>query len=39
MPGSGQYVVPRALAPVDVDRQRDLVRFTEPNVWIRHEIR
>ena len=39
MPGSGQYVVPRALAPVDVDYQRDLVRYTEPNVWVRHEVR
>jgi GNAT superfamily N-acetyltransferase len=39
MPGSGQYVVSRALAPVDVDYQRDLVRYTEPNVWVRHEVR
>jgi hypothetical protein len=39
MPGSGRYVVPRALAPVDVDYQRDLARYTEPNVWVRHEIR
>lgn len=39
MPGSGRYVVPRALAPVDVDHQHDLVRYTEPNVWVRHEVR
>jgi hypothetical protein len=39
MPGSGQYVVLRALAPVDVDYQRDLVRYTEPNVRVRHEVR
>ncbi len=39
MPGSGQYVVPGALAPVDVDHQRDLACYTEPNVRVRHEVR
>jgi hypothetical protein len=39
MPGTGHYVVPRALAPIDVDHERDLVSYTEPNVWVRHEIR
>ena len=39
MPGSGRYVVPRALVPVKVDRERDLVSYTEPNVWVRHEVR
>jgi hypothetical protein len=28
-----------ALAPVDVDHQRDLACYTEPNVWVRHEVR
>jgi hypothetical protein len=39
MPGTGHYVVPRALAPIDVDHERDLVSYTEPNVWVRHEVR
>jgi hypothetical protein len=38
MPGSGSYVVPRALAPVKVDLDRDLGVYTEPNIWVRHDI-
>ncbi len=36
MPSSGLYVVPRALAPVTVDRDRDRGVLVEPNVWVRH---
>jgi hypothetical protein len=39
MPGTGHYVVPRALAPTDVDHEHDLVSYTGPNVWVRHEVR
>jgi hypothetical protein len=39
LPGTGHYVVPRALAPIDVDHERDLVSYTEPNVWVRHDVR
>lgn len=35
-PESGQYVVPGALNPIDVDREADQVVYVEPNVWMRH---
>jgi hypothetical protein len=35
-PESGAYVVPGALQPVAVDRERDVVRYEDPNVWMRH---
>jgi GNAT superfamily N-acetyltransferase len=35
-PESGVYVVPGALQPVAVDRERDVVRYEDPNVWMRH---
>jgi len=35
-PESGPYVVPGALVPVTIDRERDLGRYLEPNVWLRH---
>ena len=37
-PESGDYVVPGALQPVAVDRERDVGRYEEPNVWVRHRI-
>ena len=36
LPGTGAYVVPDALVPVEIDRERDLGRYVEPNVWMRH---
>ena len=36
-PGSGDYIVPGALAPVHVDVEHDFVTYVEPNVWVRHE--
>jgi GNAT superfamily N-acetyltransferase len=36
-PASGDYVVPRALVPVTIDRERDEGRYVEPNVWMRHK--
>jgi hypothetical protein len=38
-PDSGSYVVPGALVPVEIDRDRDQGRYVEPNVWVRHRIR
>jgi hypothetical protein len=35
-PESGSYVVPRALVPVEIDRERDEGLYVEPNVWMRH---
>lgn len=37
-PESGDYVVPGALVPVQIDRQRDLGLYVEPNVWMRHRL-
>src|SRR5829696_7918775 len=35
-PETGPYVVPGALVPVAIDRERDRGRYVEPNVWVRH---
>jgi GNAT superfamily N-acetyltransferase len=37
-PDSGQYVFPRGLAPVWIDREADLGSYFEPNVWMRHRL-
>lgn len=37
-PESGDYVVPGALAPVHIDRERDEGVYVEANVWMRHRI-
>jgi hypothetical protein len=37
-PESGTYVVPGALQPVQIDRERDSGRYADPNVWMRHPI-
>lgn len=37
-PDSGPYVVPGALQPVVIDRERDQGRYEDPNVWMRHPI-
>ncbi|HUZ83278.1 MAG TPA: hypothetical protein VMU66_01190, partial [Gaiellales bacterium] len=36
LPGSGEHVVPAALVPVSADRERDVVRYVEPCVWMLH---
>ena len=35
-PESGSYVVEGALVPVEIDRDADRGRYSEPNVWMRH---
>ena len=35
-PESGDYVVPGALQPVVIDRENNLGRYEDPNVWMRH---
>ena len=35
-PDSGPYVVPGALQPVRIDRDKDEGRYEDPNVWMRH---
>jgi hypothetical protein len=37
-PDSGSYVVPGALQPVAIDRERDEGRYEDPNVWMRHPL-
>jgi GNAT superfamily N-acetyltransferase len=37
LPESGQYVFPRGLATLEVDREGDAGRYWEPNVWMRHD--
>jgi hypothetical protein len=37
-PESGPYVVKGALRPVEMDLERDLGVYTEPNVWMRHPV-
>lgn len=38
LPETGSYVVPGALVPVEVDRERDVGLYVEPNVWMRHRL-
>jgi len=35
-PETGSYVVPGALVPVEIDRERDEGLYVEPNVWMVH---
>jgi hypothetical protein len=37
-PETGIYVVAEALVPVEVDREKDLGTYVEPNVWMRHTL-
>jgi hypothetical protein len=36
LPESGSYVVPGALVPIEIDRERDEGVYVEPNVWMVH---
>lgn len=38
-PGSGDYIVDKALVPVRIDKKKKIGRYIEPNVWIVHEIK
>jgi GNAT superfamily N-acetyltransferase len=35
-PETGAYVVPGALVPIEIDRERDEGTYVEPNVWMVH---
>lgn len=37
-PESGDYVFPAGLAPVHINRERDLGEYWEPNVWMVHPL-
>ncbi|MFF3563045.1 GNAT family N-acetyltransferase [Streptomyces sp. NPDC002574] len=36
-PQTGRYVVPDALDPVEIDRERDQGLYAETNLWMRHQ--
>ncbi|WP_456276463.1 GNAT family N-acetyltransferase [Bacillus sp. AK128] len=36
LPVTGKYIVPEALVPISVNRERDCGEYIEPNVWIQH---
>ena len=35
---SGEYYVPGALNPIEIDIEKDEGRYIEPNIWIAHEV-
>jgi hypothetical protein len=37
-PESGLYIVPGALSPVEIDRERDVGRYDDPGVWMLHRV-
>ena len=37
-PETGEYVFPQGLATVAIDREADVGRYWEPNVWMRHQV-
>jgi hypothetical protein len=37
-PETGLYVVPGALQPVVIDRERDRGRYEDPGIWMRHRV-
>ena len=37
-PETGEYVFPGGLATLAVDREADVGRYWEPNVWMRHAV-
>lgn len=38
-PESGNYVVPGALNPVQMDCEKNEGQYIEPNVWVKHDLR
>jgi GNAT superfamily N-acetyltransferase len=37
-PESGDYVIPGALVPIHIDREMNVGRYIEPNVWVHHPL-
>jgi GNAT superfamily N-acetyltransferase len=37
-PQSGEYIIPEALVPIQMNIEKDEGVYTEPNVWIVHEV-
>lgn len=38
MPATGDYVVEGALQPVHIDRESNLGRYEDPNIWVQHDL-
>lgn len=38
-PDSGSYIVPGALVPVEIDRDKDQGVYLKPNVWMIHRLK
>jgi hypothetical protein len=36
LPVSGEYIIPKGMAPLRIDKSADLGTYVEPNVWVRH---
>lgn len=36
LPASGDYIIPKGLAPLHIDKTDDLGTYVEPNIWVRH---
>ena len=36
-PGSGDYIIDKALIPVNIDKKNGTGKYIEPNVWIMHK--
>jgi hypothetical protein len=37
-PESGDYVIPDALVPIQIDCEMNVGRYIEPNVWVHHPL-
>lgn len=37
-PSSGDYVIPRGLSVLSIDREHDAGRYVEPNIWVQHPL-
>lgn len=35
-PVSGDYIIPKGMSPLRIDRAADVGTYVEPNVWVRH---
>jgi len=36
IPVSGDYIIPKGMAPLRIDKDADLGTYVEPNIWVRH---
>lgn len=38
-PASGDYILDQALLPVQVNKEKNVGQYVEPNVWVVHEVK